>query len=198
MRGLVLFAALSMLPRPSEACKYPSYPGHELDLAHADDLVAPPAPIVTYRVDRVEGDPGSSCDTDFGLIGVTVSAMDDRTPERRLGLIATPVPGTDLPQYFRLLFGTTGDTRYGIESPGLTYAFDYEAEVIDFELDVQVVDLNGNFSAPTRVHVVHDASGCTAGTSSTGWATALCALAFVLRPRRSRARLRQCRKHRSS
>ena len=193
-------AVVAVSRNSADACVYPTLPVHELDPLQMDDKVPPAAPGVTYEVEYIEGDDGTDCDNDFGMIGFSITGADDRTPPSRLGIVTTPVPGGYVPQYFQLFGAPQRDAPYGFEPRNgyVSYWFDYNAKVLDFEMDVRVVDLAGNVSEPTRVHVVHDASGCTACTSSTGWATALCALAFVLRPRRSRARLRQCQKLRSS
>jgi hypothetical protein len=203
MRALLCAVALLCVrPTSADACLYPPLPTHELDPMHADDDVAPEAPRVTYNVTYVDGDDQSDCGGDYGFLAFAIAGRDDRTPLDRLGIVMAPAPGARLPQYFGLFPPLPGEAPYGIESASsyVSYRFDYNAKVLDFELDVQVVDLNGNFSAPTRVHVVHDASGwCSAaGGRPHAWLASLGALAFVLLRRRSRVRLRQCQKLRST
>jgi MYXO-CTERM domain-containing protein len=188
---LALCAALVGLfavPCEAHAC-VPEFPGitpHELDPAYASDIVAPGTPQATFSISRHEiggGCAQSDCDGRYADVYVDVTGGDDRTPQERLGYILT-IAGGDTPakMYSAVpngmpVFQGQGSFRFG---------FDYDDRDFAFDVEIRTVDLNGNISEPTLLHIAeHDASGCSTTSPVTSAWLALLVLGFVLRRRRS-------------
>jgi hypothetical protein len=189
MRFAVLAASalLALAVRPADACVPidEEITPHELDPAQANDTTPPPTPTATFSISRGERDSGclskTDCDGTYADIYIDVVGTDDATPPERLGYILT-ITGGDRPRglYSRVqdgipVFQPRGAFRYG---------FDYDDEEFAFDLEVRTVDLNGNVSEPTVLHVgLHEGGGCATTTPRSEWAVLL-ALGLVLRRRR--------------
>ncbi|HEY5926816.1 MAG TPA: MYXO-CTERM sorting domain-containing protein [Kofleriaceae bacterium] len=188
MKWLCLLGLLVVLPlRDAAACVRPAdgIEPHVLDSAHANDTTPPAAPTVTHSVDRHEVDGGcgttTDCDGKYGRIYVSVVASDDAAPVERLGYLVRVVGG-DVPRDLRMPW-FDNDARQQPQGE-LALGFDYDDDAFDFELEVRVVDLNGNISEPTIVRIADEQSsgGCSTAASPGWWV--LAAIAFVLRRRR--------------
>ena len=185
--------------RPADACVRPDdgLVPHVLDPAHANDTTPPAASQVTFSVSRSKIDGGctakTDCDGEYGRIYVDIVASDDATPVAKLGYLVRVVGGDVPEQLINPWFDS--DARQQAEG-SISYGFDYDDNAFDFELEVRVVDLNGNISEPTivRIHDHQDSGGCATGAGSPA-AFVLGALLLVLRPR---ARLGRCQKRRST
>jgi hypothetical protein len=185
-----LLALLALPLSNAQACVFVAYQPHALDAGYADDVVPPNRPEVTYSVVRREigggcGDPASSCDGKYADVALEIVSTDDRAPMSRLGYVVRVIAGGDPPRALRPP-AASGETPLGIEAPGsVAFGFDYEDDAFDFELEVRVIDLNGNISEPTVVRVIEDDSAaCSTSPRFPSWTVVLGALALVLRRRR--------------
>ena len=126
-------------------------------------------------------DPASDCDGYYGDIKVAVVATDDRASSSRLGYTLAVVAGGDLPRGLQLpsvdIIADPHGTRW--------LRFDPNDDGFDFELEVRVVDLNGNVSEPSITRIADGAGGGCSTAPAGDAALVLLALAATLRRRRS-------------
>jgi hypothetical protein len=178
---------LAVSVRPADACVPPDdeISDHELDPAHASDSTPPATPTADFTIARNETDSGclskSDCDGKSADIYINVDGTDDATPTDRLGYILT-ITGGDKPHgmYSRFQDGMPVFQPRG----ELSYGFDYDDEDFAFDLEIRTVDLNGNVSEPTVLHIEeHAPGGCSTSAQRTEWLL-LPVLAFALRRRR--------------
>ena len=159
---------------------------HAIDPAYAGDTTPPPAPQVDVQIARRDtggGCTSTDCDGQSANIYIDITAGDDMTPAARMGYILT-ISGGDTPTglYSRAVDGMPYFQPHG----SFGYGFDYNASDFAFDVEVRAIDLNGNISAPTIVHIADKASsGCSMSGSSSQWLL-LPVLGFVLRRRRRR------------
>jgi hypothetical protein len=189
MRFAVLAAsALLALARPADACVPidDEITPHEVDPAHANDTTPPPAPEATFSISRGERGGGCSlsmtdCDGKYANIYVDVVGSDDATPPERMGYILT-VAGGDPP---RELYQRFQDGVPVFQPRGeFSYNFDYDDDEFGFDLEVRTIDLNGNISAPTVLHIaLNEGGGCSVSAQRSEWLL-LPVLLFALRRRR--------------
>lgn len=191
MRFIVVFALL-VLARPSDACVLPNpeITPHDLDPAQAGDTVPPPAPQATYTIARGEIGGGcgakTDCDGKYASISLDVQATDDATPADRLGYLITIVGGGDPPNG---LYGRGFQGAGVVVQPrgNFEWSFDYDDKDFAFDVEIRVVDLNGNMSTPTVLHIAaEDSGGCMSASSTHSEWMLLPVVAFLLRPRRRR------------
>ena len=191
MRAVLCCIALAALPpRDADACVRPD-PGllpHVLDPAHAGDAVPPLAPSVTYTVSRTEiggggcGTAKTDCDGKYGRIYLDIVAFDETTPPERLAYLVTVVGG-DVPAEL-IHPWHDGDPR--VQAQGsIEYGFDYDDNKFDFEIEVRVVDLNGNISEPAIVRIADEYDG-GGGCASAPGSGALVLVGFALALQRRR------------
>ncbi|HTL35732.1 MAG TPA: MYXO-CTERM sorting domain-containing protein [Kofleriaceae bacterium] len=188
MRFAVLAAlAFLALPHPADACVPidEEITPHEVDPTQANDTTPPPAPEATFSISKRERGGGclskTDCDGKYANIYVDVAGTDDATPPERLGYILT-IAGGDLPHGIYQRF----DDGMPVFQPRgeFTYGFDYEEEDFSFDLEVRTIDLNGNISPPTLLHIdMHEGGGCSTTKQRSEWLL-LPVLGFLLRRRR--------------
>lgn len=189
---IALHAALAVLLTvrgEADACvlESPEITPHELDPAHANDTVAPGVPQATFSIARHEVGGGcthTDCDGKYAGVYIEVTGSDDQTPRERLGYILT-ITGGDTPAN---LYTAVSNGMPAFQPQGsFTYSFDYDDHEYAFDLEIRTVDLNGNVSEPTLLHIAeHDAGGCsTTSSDRNGW-LAFPVACFVLRSRRRR------------
>ena len=184
-------ALAALPPRDAAACVKPDdgLMAHVPDPAHLNDIIAPLPPSVTYSVSRTEigggcGAAKTDCDGKYGRIDVDIVAFDETAPPERLGYLVSVIGG-DVPSE---LIEPWSDADPREQAQGhIEYGFDFDDNKFDFEIEVRVVDLNGNISEPAIVRIAdehEDGGGCStvpAGNS----ALVLVALSVALRRRRS-------------
>jgi hypothetical protein len=175
---------------------------HVVDPAYAADATPPAIHGVTYVVRRVY-ETTNNCGPG-AWIKVTIDAADDAAPPYRLGYSLVLLPGGDPPDgWSQAVFGDVP-----IVGGSFAYYFNGDDKAFDFQLSVRAVDLNGNESEPEILQIIDDSSqvvddsagSCStrSGGSNSSWALVLGVACFVSQSRRSRARLRQWLKLRSS
>lgn len=154
---------------------------HEVDPNEVADSVAPTITAVTWRASRNEPDgcvpDGAKCEG-MASISISVEASDDRTPTGQLGYVFKLLPDGEYPD------GFSGWGPRPIRVPDGTVwdGISYDDEDFSFDIEVRVVDLNGNQSEPKNVHIERSTwLGCS--TARSEWAI-LPVLAFILRRRR--------------
>lgn len=174
--ALAVAVALSMLALgvdEAEACSLFTPREFFTNPAHADDVTAPTLSEVSYVVARFDG----GCEG-TGAITINFVAGDDRTAAPELGYEVSVVSGGDD------LFGVPVGVRlYWWATNEVVVHFNDLGQALDLELDVIAVDLNGNRSAPVRVHVQADGvdqGDDESGGCSTGGARSTAASALVL------------------
>ena len=184
-----VLAALLTVRGDVDACvlESPELTPHELDPAHAGDTVAPRTPQATFSISRLEVGGGcaqTDCDGKYARVDVEVTGEDDQTPRERLGYILT-ITGGDTPSN---TYTAVPDDMPVFQPQGsFSYGFDYDDHEYAFDLEIRTVDLNGNVSEPTLLHIAeHDAGGCSITSSVRSEWLALPVLWFVLRLRRRR------------
>jgi hypothetical protein len=184
-----VLAALLTVRGDVDACvlESPEITPHELDPAHASDTVAPRTPQATFSIARHEVGGGcaqSDCDGKYANVYVEVTGGDDQTPRERLGYILTIIGGdTPANMYTAVPNGMPAFQPQG----SFTYGFDYDDHEYAFDLEIRTVDLNGNVSEPTLLHIAeHDAGGCSITSSVRSEWLAFPVMCFVLRLRRRR------------
>jgi uncharacterized protein (TIGR03382 family) len=184
-----VLAALLTVPGEVDACvlEPPEIAPHELDPAHASDMVAPTTPQATFSIARHEVGGGcaqTDCDGKYASVDVEVTGDDDQTPRARLGYIL-PITGGDTPanMYTAVPNGMPVFQPNGF----FRYSFDHDDHAYAFDLEIRTVDLNGNVSEPTLLHIAeHEAGGCsTTSRQWSGW-LAVSVVYLVLRFRRRR------------
>lgn len=152
--ALALLVVAPSIPRPSGACSpVPDDNGpHELDVTFSADAVAPGAVDATSSVSRSSGGGGGCAGTDscgggFSMVRVALTAVDDRTPEERMGYRFAIVGGQPPPG---LLFPSGDRTAYG----EVNWRFDssYRGS-FSFDVSIRAVDLNGNVGPATTLTV---------------------------------------------
>jgi hypothetical protein len=184
---LAASALLALAVRPSDACVPidEEITPHEVDPAQANDTTPPPTPTATFSISRGESDSGclskSDCDGTYADIYVDVVGSDDVTPTERLGYILT-IAGGDVPYH---LYSRAGDGTPVFQPRGeFRYGFDYNDTEFAFDLEVRTIDLNGNISPPTVLHIALDeGGGCSISAQRSDWLV-LPVLLFALRRRR--------------
>jgi hypothetical protein len=180
--------ALMMATSPSEACTFvPSQVSpHMVDPAEASDTVAPAiADVVgTYHRNEPEGckEPEGSLCEGYAMVSINIDASDDRTPVAKLGYMISIVPGGDVPDGMRASWNDPSPVLDNANHD-LYWFVSYDDEDFAFDIEVQVVDLNGNVSEPKRVHIENGSGGCS--TTRSDW-TVVPVLALLLRRRRRR------------
>ncbi len=156
MRWLVPLAVLTGA-KAALACSFAGQTPHQLDEAEiVADAAAPGRPDVEgVGITRGRGprDVGcsqqvSSCD-DMGVIELSVSAADDRSPADELGYRLSLASG-ELPAGLQLPAGAVRAERGLIVLPWSDGASD-DQEAFSFELSLVAVDLAGNEGPPTQV-----------------------------------------------
>ena len=123
----------------------------------------------------------TDCDGKYANIYVDVAGTDDATPPERLGYILT-LAGGDPPRdlYSRFMHGVPVFQPRG----EFSYNFDYDDEEFAFDLEVRTVDLNGNVSDTSILHIsMNEGGGCSSTRHRSEWML-LPVLAFLLRRRR--------------
>lgn len=185
-------ALAALPPRNADACVKPDdgLMPHVLDPAQASDTIAPLAPSVTYSVSRTQiggggcGAAKTDCDGKYGRIDVDIVAFDETAPAERLGYLVT-VTGGDKPAQL-IMPWPDADARQQAQGH-LEFGFDYDDNKFDFEVEVRVVDLNGNVSEPAVVRIAdeHEGDGGCSTVPAGNAALVLLALAATLRRRRS-------------
>lgn len=186
---LVMLATIGVARGRAEACSPFTPRDHVVDAAHADDVV-PPEPIQDPVLSVTRGEGG--CEG-TGWITINFSASDDRAPTDQLGFEVVAVSGAD--EHIRIPLGVR---QYWWAIGEIMVYFTDWGQAIDLVVDITVVDLNGNRSAPVRVHVVADevpepepaseVGGCSAGDPPGAGAllTGLAGLLGIARRRRAR------------
>jgi hypothetical protein len=208
MRTVLVLAALYwMEPAEVRACgaTEPLRP-HELDPAYASDATPPAVHGVTVAVVRSDDHPPNNCGR-YAFIHLEIAATDDAAPSKRLAYSVEVVAGSDAPDH--LTIPTVAEGPIVDPSGSIPLWFSADDGAFDVELAVRAIDLNGNVSEAAVVRVADDVTGDVtnddAGMCSTGsggnagsWGLVLGVALFASQPRRSRARLRQWLKLRSS
>jgi hypothetical protein len=182
--GLV---ALATVPRDADACvlAFQGVTPHEIDPAYAGDTTAPGRPQATFSISRYEVGGGcthTDCDGTYARLFVDVTGGDDQTPPERLGYILT-ITGGDAPGN---LHSDAQNNMPVFQAQGsFVYSFDDKDHDFAFDLEVRTIDLNGNVSEPTLLHIAeHDAGGCSTTPVTSAWF----ALPIIALLRRRRAR----------
>lgn len=191
LRAVLFPLALLAAPGDADAC-VPEFTGitpHELDPAQAGDTVAPATPRATFSISRREVGGGcahTDCDGKYASVDVDVIGDDDRTPVERLGYILT-ITGGDPPAG---MYSVVPDGMPIFQPQGsFSFGFDHDDHDFAFDLAVRTVDLNGNVSEPTRLHIAeHGAGGCSTTAAATGGWLVLPIIGLVLRRRCRRRR----------
>jgi hypothetical protein len=177
----------------AEACVLadPLLMPHEVDPAQSSDTTAPAAPQATFTISRREIGGGcvtTDCDGKYAGVHVDVVGMDDATPQNKLGYILT-IAGGDVPKGY---YGRGFDGMPYFQPDGtFVLGFDYNDNDFAFDLEIRVIDLNGNISAPTILHIDEHAGGggCSTSSSHSEWLL-VPVLGLMLRRRRVASRRR--------
>jgi hypothetical protein len=180
-------ATLFAVPDDVDACVLvsPEITPHELDPAYAHDTVAPGIPRATFSISRHEVGGGclqTDCDGKYANVFVDVTGDDDQTPPQRLGYILT-IAGGDTPanMYTAVSNGMPVSQPQG----SFNFGFDYDDHEYAFDLAIRTVDLNGNVSEPTVLHIAeHEARGCSTTSSVRSDWLFVPVIGFMLRRRR--------------
>ncbi len=181
--ALLSTASFLALPDRAEACSFPGFVRHELDVLQRGDAVAPILTAVSIAVTPPDLSSSSSCG-DLGRVTLVVTASDDRTPQDKLGYVVTLADGGSLPTWLAMPRYTALANSASDDS--LISTYDADAPPQDLDLAVRAVDLNGNLSEPMLVkfEAPRDSGGCSAQGPGRAAFAGLLALAALLGRRR--------------
>lgn len=181
--ALLLTASYLSLPKRADACSYPGFARHELDVLQRGDAIAPVLTAASIAVTPPDLSSSSSCG-DLGRVKLVLTANDDRTPQDKLGYVVTLADGGSLPTWLAMPSYTA--LANGAAHDSMLSTYDASAPVEDLDLAVRAVDLNGNLSEPMLVkfEAPRDSGGCSAGVRGGPAFAGLLALAALLGRRR--------------
>jgi hypothetical protein len=140
---LAAAAAIAIIPDPAAACSFVGNRRHVLDPAHAADATPPgPTTVLDVTVGRYDTD-GCVSDTcgAYGVLTLSLAATDDATPGGDLAYQLVAVRGSAPP-------GLLLDQPIGGDPLYLYFDFD---DVLDLDLEIRAVDLNGNLGPPVVI-----------------------------------------------